>query len=323
MAETTRARLDRLLRNADKQYREAFYAYVREVRSSRVMDEIVEALENRDYSAAISIVQSHVQAFGTVLPTVFQAAAVEAFNEMAPSVSPSIGYAFDPTNPRAARMMRAEQLSLIREFSRTQVEVVREALAEAFEAGEGSVGVARRIRNVVGLTSRQAGAIANYRRLLASGNLDALTRDLRDRRFDRTVRAAARAKRALTASEIDRMVDRYRERYLQYRAEMIARTESTRVTNLARQEAFEQTLEQTGTRRDRVLRIWNATQDHRTREAHADMQGQERHMDEPFEDGDGNALRFPGDPTAPPETVIQCRCVLTMRFKRSEQPEIA
>lgn len=71
-------------------------------------------------------------------------------------------------------------------------------------------------------------------------------------------------------------------------------------------------------RRDRYLeyeeeglvinKVWIATPDGRTRAWHMDMDGQEVGADEPFIDGHGNELEYPGDPMAEPETVYNCRC---------------
>lgn len=57
-----------------------------------------------------------------------------------------------------------------------------------------------------------------------------------------------------------------------------------------------------------VHKIWIATPDGRTRAWHLDMDGQEVPVDEPFIDGHGNELEYPGDESAEPETVYNCRC---------------
>ena len=59
-----------------------------------------------------------------------------------------------------------------------------------------------------------------------------------------------------------------------------------------------------------MRKVWIATPDMRTRNWHMSMDGQERDIDEPFEDGLGNELDYPGDPSAPPNTVYNCRCTM-------------
>jgi len=54
---------------------------------------------------------------------------------------------------------------------------------------------------------------------------------------------------------------------------------------------------------------WIATHDTRTREAHTEADGQTVSVDAPFLVA-GVMMAYPGDPAAPPELVINCRCTL-------------
>ena len=97
-----------------------------------------------------------------------------------------------------------------------------------------------------------------------------------------------------------------------------ARTLVNGVENKGRQDRYND-LERKGCV---IKKIWIATEDNRTREWHADMDGQEVDNDEMFIDGNGNELEYPGDPNAEPETVYNCRC--TMRAEiRAYNPENA
>lgn len=62
-----------------------------------------------------------------------------------------------------------------------------------------------------------------------------------------------------------------------------------------------------------LKKVWLATEDNRTRPAHAEADGQEVGMDEAFT-VDGEDLQYPGDSAGSPENIIQCRC--TVYFKR-------
>jgi hypothetical protein len=70
-------------------------------------------------------------------------------------------------------------------------------------------------------------------------------------------------------------------------------------------------IEATGIEPERIERVWNSTRDGRVRDFHASMSGQKRKPEDLFRDGHGNLLRYPGDPRAPAETTINCRCGLT------------
>jgi len=83
------------------------------------------------------------------------------------------------------------------------------------------------------------------------------------------------------------------------RATTIARTE---IQGASQKGAFEG-YKQAGMR----IKIWVATLDGHTRDAHAGADGQEVPIDMPFNVG-GEKLMYPGDPNGSAENVINCRC---------------
>lgn len=82
-------------------------------------------------------------------------------------------------------------------------------------------------------------------------------------------------------------------------AEMIARTEVTSAVN----EADIETYKQSGVVEKKE---WLATMDDRTRETHAEVDGEVVGLSEEF----SNGLKFPGDPSGEADEVINCRCTL-------------
>lgn len=58
-----------------------------------------------------------------------------------------------------------------------------------------------------------------------------------------------------------------------------------------------------------VEKEWIATHDARTRDWHRDLDGQTKPIDKPFVNDFGE-IRFPGDPTADPANVYNCRCTI-------------
>jgi uncharacterized protein with gpF-like domain len=85
-----------------------------------------------------------------------------------------------------------------------------------------------------------------------------------------------------------------------YRANMIARTETHGAANYGAGRAARET-------NLPLNREWIASGDERTRETHSEADGQIVGMDEPFTVG-GASLMYPGDPAGPAEEVINCRC---------------
>lgn len=100
----------------------------------------------------------------------------------------------------------------------------------------------------------------------------------------------------------DRVASVYDE-YDAYRAEMIARTEATAANNLGFIEGY---------RQSGVVNAkeWITAKDDAVRDSHR-IDGHVVGIDEKFPNG----LDYPGDPSAPPKEVINCRCVLAPAFR--------
>ena len=63
----------------------------------------------------------------------------------------------------------------------------------------------------------------------------------------------------------------------------------------------------------KVKKVWLATLDGRTRDSHRHLDGQVRDVDKPF-DSELGKIMFPGDPSAEPGDVYNCRCTLTYQY---------
>ena len=66
---------------------------------------------------------------------------------------------------------------------------------------------------------------------------------------------------------------------------------------------------------------WLATTDSRTRDWHAELDGQTRPIDEPFENAIGKIM-FPGDPSADGANVYNCRCTLVSKVKGFKKSQV-
>lgn len=304
-------RLDRLLADQEKVIRDAVIQFVATIRSKKLVKAITDKIKEGDIGGAISIMDSHIEKIGNAIPQSITNVGVSTAAELQGLVSAlPIAILFDPTHGRAAAMIRRARLEFISDFTTKQRAATRAAMATGFQEGLGYQAMARRFVGSVGLTPYQLGVVENYRNLLASGSKEALHRELRDRRFDRTLERG----KPLTEEQITRMTDRYRDNMIASRADTIARTEGLNATSIAREEAARQMAEQAGVPVDSVIGTWNTTRDERRRAWHATMQGQKRKLGQPFVDGLGNNLMYPGDQSAPAETVINCRCVKTFTF---------
>lgn len=93
-----------------------------------------------------------------------------------------------------------------------------------------------------------------------------------------------------------------------------ARTAMTGAQNAGRME----TMHEAQDMGIKVKKRWIATLDSRTRDAHQDLDGQVQEVDKPF-DSELGKIMYPGDPTAHPANVWNCRC--TLGYVYDEYPE--
>ena len=114
---------------------------------------------------------------------------------------------------------------------------------------------------------------------------------------------------------VDGIMDSARQQ--EARARRICQTEMTRIESEAAYDVDEEALDQG----IELEREWHCRFQN-SRDSHIFLEGQTVIGDAPFISGDGNELRFPGDPLAPPEDTINCHCEVTSRAK-SQSPELA
>ena len=111
------------------------------------------------------------------------------------------------------------------------------------------------------------------------------------------------------AARVDKLLSMTRSERWKNRAITIARTETMRAYNAG---AYGSGLQAEQIEGVPMTKEWLATEDARTRPTHREADGQEQPLSQPFIVG-GFPLQFPGDPMAPPEEVINCRCNMLMK----------
>ncbi len=116
----------------------------------------------------------------------------------------------------------------------------------------------------------------------------------------------------LQGESIDKIAKRMRDvTDMDYRASIRnARTSITSSQNGGRLDAYKRANE-LGLH---IKKQWLAVHDDRTRHEHAVLDGQQREIDEPFEVA-GYEIMYPGDESADPEMVYNCRCTMITAFK--------
>jgi hypothetical protein len=180
----------------------------------------------------------------------------------------------------------------------------------------------RRQGGIIGLTNRDAQAVANVKAALANPLRVGVTPDgvrefwigrdgsLKfgvtgiDARSFGMIKRAVEDNKPLLAPDIDNIAQRYHDKLLLQRAQRIARTETLQALNTGSQDALRQIARDQGLRDNQIRRIWRTASDERVRDSHVAMNGESVGLNELF----SNGLMYPVDPNGPPEEVIQCRC---------------
>ena len=110
----------------------------------------------------------------------------------------------------------------------------------------------------------------------------------------------------LTIGEIAENISSKLRPIARARAATIARTETHNAAGFAHHKYYKKVESDYG---GRIIKMWGATNDLRTRTTHLEANGQKREMDEPFEVG-GVSMQHTGDPDGGPANTINCRCVI-------------
>lgn len=274
-----------LLAKYDKSIEAAFLAAIKSRADSINVRDLESALEARDISRAINII-------GLTRADLYplDAAITEAFvagGQTVPKAAPAyaVAFGFDGRATGAANWARNHVGGLITGIMADQQEMIREVISTQLVNGVGPRKAALQIAGRVTKQGRQGGIVglsgpqAEYL-MSARGELEGLdshyfTRKLRDKRFDGSIRKAIASGKALSQADIDKVTQRYSDRLLKHRADVIARDQSITALRAGRREGVEQAIQQ-GAIGDRAIkRVWSATLDKRTRPDHDEMHGQE------------------------------------------------
>lgn len=306
------SRVTGLLDEAEPRFRAVFLDAVAGVSTVATLTELERLVEERRLEQALARASAMVSTrVATEAAETFVRAGIDGVRTLEDITGDIIG--FDQVNQRAVDAMRQERLRLVAEFTLEQRFATRMALIDGVRRGLNPTAQARNFRASIGLTAKQQQAALNYRRLLQQGSLEALTRELRDKRFDRTVRRAARTGEPLTEAQVERMYARYRERSVRHRSTVIARTEALRAVNAGNSEAYDQAVDAGVLSRDQIVNTWNTAGGPRVRDSHRHLNRMQRLKGQTFP-GFAGALRFPGDFLAPASETIMCRCALSTRI---------
>ena len=329
---TPRDQIGMLLDQFTLAIRDAFMAAIADIQSRLTLSLIVARLEKGDVAGAVDAIGIERGAFNPVLDDLqraFNAGGNSAADNLPALRGPEghrVSIRFDARNLRAEAWLRQHSAALVTNIVEDQRSAIRAALTSGLARGANPKTVAldivgrldraagSRVGGLIGLTGQQSSAVALARQELSSGEIGAmrnyLARARRDRRFDKTVLAAIEVEKPIPAEMVTRITGRYADRLLQLRGEVLARTETLTALNRASVEAMNQAIDTGAINAGVVTKVWRTARDNRVRDSHAELDGQTAPIDGVF----ANGLAYPGDPSGPPEEIINCRCFLETRI---------
>lgn len=286
-------RIAKLLKEWEPAIAKAFLEAVKQVRSEVRFADLVKALKAGDVEGAIRLVGLDPVQFrilDRIIEQAFEAGGQDAALSMRVVRGPlglRIVPRFDHRAPGGQAWLRTHTTDLIRQITDDQRVLIRQHLAPLRSAGDpmitgdtpqklaldlvGRVNRATGAREggVLGLTSQQAEWARNYAREIAGvPDAAALTRKLRDRRYDAAVRRAIRDGKPIPADVQERMVAAYRNRALRLRANTIAQNEASTVLHQSAIEAWDQAIARGVVDESRVRRFWITAGDDHVRPMH-------------------------------------------------------
>lgn len=306
----------------DPKIARAFIAAIEQIRTRVPAEQIARMIERRDFVSLENAFSGH---FSSTEWQPYGAAVEQAVLAGVKATSDTQGVVNGAQedfqiavglNPRLEQFAITLTSTRIREIDQTTRDTIRQVLQRGLTAGDDPFAIARQIRSSIGLTRRQEAAVSNYERMLRALDPEALDRKLRDRRSDGTVERAIRNDKTLTEAQIRSLVDRYRDRYVKYRANVIARTESIRAVQGAQWELFQDMINKGQIDARQVRRTWIHTGDAHVRNAHLQIPSMNERgvgQNETFASPLGPIL-YPGDPSALAANTIQCRCAVFARI---------
>lgn len=261
-------------------YAKAILGYNEVVRRSITERRVREAVETGDYGKVEAIPDwaAGQRYLESLLPSMLRDILEDSADVQGKSIAKArFGQAkiLDVTDPHVTQWIRQHSGESIREFGNINRSTFRDMLAKAKDMNMSTSHLSRWLKNVgVGLDSRSANAVENYRRRLEEDGTN--------------------------PKRIDALVRRYSERLERQRAVRIAKTETLTAETQGRLEYLRQEQERGNIGRDALLE-WVTSLDERTCQVCSDLDGEAHTVGYLFSGG------IVGPPAHP-----SCRCSLRL-----------
>jgi len=320
-----------LLERYGKSVADAFFAAVDDLRSAAEVQRVIAAYAAGNIEAALAALHIDAAVYGDLLDQIQRAyteggrAALEGLPARGANGA-ALVIRFDARNPAAESWLRNYAAQLVTRIVADQRDAIRASLTASMARGDnprraaldivGRINPAtgKREGGILGLTTAQEGYVRSARNELsgadATGLRNYLTRQRRDRRFDRSVAKAVREETALPPEIAAKAINAYERRLLQLRGETIGRVEAMTALQHAKRRAFEQAIASGQIAESAVRKAWRSAGYGRVRHTHVMLNGDSAAFNEPFVSSSGARMQHPMDTSlgAGAAEIINCRC---------------
>jgi hypothetical protein len=336
VALTPRQRFELLVSQFEPKVRQAFFEAIDDITDNVVLREIVDKIGDGDIEGAIRAMHLDAAAFqklDAVLRDAFNASGQSTIETM-PALRDQFGFQivirWNVRQPAAEQWLREHSSTLITNIVDETREVIRETFTEGLARGDNPTKTAvevvgkknratgRREGGVIGLSAPQAKYVRNARRELEASDKASLqnymTRERRDKRFDKIELRAIANGTKIPAATADKAVRNYSDKLLKLRGETIGLHETFAALGAAKDAAYQDQIDQGRVRAEHITKEWRHTPQENPRLQHIAMDGQKVLFNQPFVAPDGTQFKYPHAPGVPARHALGCKCFVNYKI---------
>lgn len=300
------SRLDSLAGSLNGNILWSYRQAIQDARDNADLNAAIAALEKGNLSDAYDALNvGRAAAMQRIRASIASAIVRAGVSTLRTDVPPQLRFHFSLGSERAAVALERMNLNVLLPVVQAQEAGLRSTLAYGLRNGFNPRETALQAREFVGLTEYDVSIIQTFELQLRSDPARALTRSLRDARYDPTVKKSAGLDGTpLTEKQIRAMTDAYANRLTDWRAETWSRTASLQAVREAQAASWKQIMDDSSVSNDRFVKTWVTTIDGRERDEHHDADGTTVGLDEEFPVDGG--VQVPGD------NAYNCRCTMVV-----------
>lgn len=284
----------------------------------------IDDLERLDINSLLSILYKRLNDmdremnksdFMPILDVVFQEAGNNIINVL-PKGSFLSKYRFDIFYDTTFDVYKRFRVKTTKDIVNDTVSAVKQAIERAINEKRSNEEILYEFKYSIGLNRQQENAVNNYKKALISGSLQSLKYENRDKSKDNEIISSIVAGALLSRSKVNSLVNAYRQRSIEYRANLIAETETLKYASAGEYESIiqagmEEVIELNG-----LKKFWVTQRDERVRANHIAiplMNNMGIDIWDYFQTPLG-PMRYPRDENGAPGNIVNCRCYLKYNY---------